>query len=258
MTRGTVGQVVSALADLAIVGSGLAAGAINTIIGSGSLVTFPTLLGLGYSPLVANVSNTVGLVPGSVGGAFGYRAELAGQTGRSVTLGLGAAIGGTAGGTLLLLRPSAFEVIVPWLLLLAVALMVAKPRLDRALAGRGDRSGGGGWWLRLGVTLTGVYGGYFGAAQGVLLLAILAFGLDDTLQRLNGLKNVLAGLINGVAAVLFMVFGPVAWLPAGLLAVSSAAGSVVGARYGRRLSPALLRGIIIVVGTGVAVKLLVS
>ncbi len=249
---------MSALADLAIAGAGVVAGAMNTVVGSGTLVTFPTLLGLGYSPLVANVSNTIGLVPGSVGGAFGYRTELAGQSSRAVTLGLGAAIGGVAGGTLLLVHPSAFEQVVPWLLLLAVALMIVKPRLDRALAGHGDRPAKGGWWLRLGVTLTGIYGGYFGAAQGVLLLAILALGLDESLQRINGLKNVLAGLINGVAAVLFMVFGPVAWLPAGLLAVSSAAGSVVGARYGRRISPGLLRAIIIVVGTGVAVKLLLS
>ncbi|MGH9071027.1 MAG: sulfite exporter TauE/SafE family protein [Acidimicrobiales bacterium] len=259
---------MSALADLAITGAGVVAGAVNTVVGSGTLLTFPTLLGLGYSPLVANVSNSLGLVPGSVGGAIGYRAELAGQGRRAVSLGVGAAAGGIAGGTLLLTHPSTFQAIVPWLILGAVALMAAQPRLKRALAEHDQRGGGseGGagssgtprWWLRLGVVLTGVYGGYFGAAQGVILIAILSLGPEPSLQRVNALKNVLAGLINAVAAILFIAFGPVAWLPAGLLAVGSAAGSVIGARYGRRLSPGVLRALIIVVGTGVAIKLLAT
>jgi uncharacterized protein len=247
---------VNAASYLAIAGAGLAAGTVNTIVGSGSLLTFPTLVGVGYSPFVANVSNTVGLVPGSVAGAMGYAPELSGQRQRAASLGGAAIVGGLGGGTLLLLHPSTFKTVVPWLILLAVAMVIVQPRMARALAGRGNRHVGG-WALRLGVALTGIYGGYFGAAQGVLLLGILGLGLDDDLQRLNGLKNVLAGLVNGVAAVLFMIAAPVAWVPAVVLAASSTCGGVVGARIGRRIPAALLRFLVVVAGTSVAVALLV-
>ena len=234
-----------------VLAAGLAAGTINTVVGSGTLITFPVLLALGYSPVVANVSNTVGLVPGSVSGAIGYRAELAGQRRRLVRLSAGAVLGGASGAVALLLLPgSAFEAIVPALIALALVLVVAQPRLAAAVAAR-RRPGAapdGGPGLVAGIYGTGVYGGYFGAAQGVLLLGIMGIALDEDLQRINALKNVLAALVNGVAAVIFMVVADVAWLPALLLAVGSTAGGQVGAGVGRRLSPAVLRGAIVVVG----------
>jgi uncharacterized membrane protein YfcA len=244
------------LADLAIAGAGLAAGTINAVVGSGSLITFPTLVGLGYSPLVANVSNTVGLVPGSISAAHGFRRELAGQRDRALVLGSASAAGGLTGGTLLLLFPSTFQAVVPWLVLLAVAMVVLQPRLSRALAERHGDAHERSWALRGAVALTGVYGGYFGAAQGVILIAVLGIGLGDHLQRANALKNVLAAIVNGVAAVLFMFMAPVSWVPAGVLAASSIVGGQVGAKIGRRLSPLVLRAIIVVGGVAVAVKLL--
>lgn len=244
---------------LMIIGAGLAAGAINTIVGSGSLVTFPTLLALGYPPVVANVANTIGLVPGSASGAVAYRRELVGQKGRVVRLGFAAALGGLTGGVLLLTLPaSAFGRIVPGLILLACVLVAIQPRLSRALAARHGSDLEGSRVLPLLVYATAIYGGYFGAAQSVILIAILGVFIPDDLQRLNGLKNVLAFTVNGVAAVLFIVVAQVAWEPAVLIAVGSIMGGQVGAIVGRRLSPVLLRGLIIVVGTVVAVRLLVG
>jgi uncharacterized protein len=249
---------VSLLECLLVLASGVFAGAINTIVGSGTLVTFPVLLAVGYSPVVANVSNTLGLVPGSVSGAIGYRAELAGQRRRMLVLGSASLLGGIAGAVLLLSLPgSAFEAIVPVLIVIALVLVVAQPRLSRALAARREEvrpHGGPPLWA--GVFGTGVYGGYFGAAQGVILLAITGIAIPEDLQRLNALKNVLAALVNGVAAAIFLVFASVAWLPALLLAVGSAAGGQLGARIGRRLSPAVLRGVIVVVGLAAIVQLL--
>lgn len=251
------------LEALAILAAGLAAGTINTIVGSGSLITFPTLLAFGYNPVVANVSNTVGLVPGSISGAVGYRRELAGQAERSLRLGLAALGGGLCGGLLLLVLPSsAFERIVPFLLLLAVGLVILQPRLSRAVASRPASADGpqqrGGLGLVVTIFATAVYGGYFGAGQGVLLISLLAIFVSDTLQRLNALKNVLAALVNGVAAVLFILVAHVAWLPAALLAVGSIVGGQVGASVGRRLPPIVLRSLIVVIGTTVAIKLLIG
>ena len=251
---------MSPVEAVAIVLAGLAAGTVNTIVGSGSLVTFPTLLFFGYAPLVANVSNTVGLVPGSVSGAIGYRRELAGQRGRAIPLAIAALLGGLSGGILLLVLPAtAFERIVPVLILAACGLVVIQPRVSRALVARRgsvDHPPHGGPLLLATVYATGIYGGYFGAAQGVILVALLSIFLSDDLQRLNALKNVLAAVINGVAAILFIAVAPVAWAPAALLAVGSIVGGQVGARIGRRLPPTVLRAVIVVVGVVVAVKLL--
>jgi uncharacterized membrane protein YfcA len=243
---------------LLVLVAGVFAGTINTVVGSGTLVTFPVLLAVGYSPVVANVSNTLGLVPGSVSGAIGYRAELEGQRARVRTLGTASVLGGIVGAILLLSLPSAaFDAIVPALIVLALVLVVAQPRLSRMLAERRDRvRPHGGPLLWTGVFGTGIYGGYFGAAQGVILLAITGIAIPEDLQRLNALKNVLAGLVNGVAAVIFVLFASVAWLPAVLLAVGSAAGGQLGARIGRRLPPAALRGVIVVVGIAAIVQLL--
>jgi uncharacterized protein len=243
---------LNALTDLAVAGAGLVAGTMNAVVGSGSLITFPTLVAIGYSPLVANV----GLVPGSASAAYGYRKELAGQRDRALVLGSASAAGGLTGGTLLLLFPSSFKAVVPWLVLAAVAMVIVQPRLAEALAARSATPGRPTFLLRLAVALSGVYGGYFGAAQGVLLIGILGIGLGDHLQRVNALKNVLAGAVNGIAAVLFIAVAPVSWVPAAVLAASSIVGGQIGARFGRRLSPLVLRVVIVVGGIGAVVKLL--
>ena len=252
---------IDPLGALLIVAVGVVAGTVNTIVGAGSLLTFPTLLFLGYPPLVANVSNTVGLVPGSISGAVGYRRELAGQRARARPLVVAAGLGGLTGACLLLvLPPAAFARIVPVLILIACGLVAIQPRLSAWVLERRARSGvahvGGGWMLVLGVYLTGIYGGYFGAAQGVILIALLAILVDDELQRLNGLKNLIAAVINGVAAIVFILVAPVAWVPAILLAIGSTIGGQLGAVVGRRLSPFALRAAIITVGTLVAARLL--
>jgi len=250
---------VSVPAALAVLAAGLAAGTINTIVGSGSLVTFPTLLAVGYAPVLANVTNTIGLVPGSLSGAVGYRRELEGQGRRLAVLAIAAVAGGVTGATLLLLLPgSVFRRVVPVLILIACALVVAQPRMSRALDSRGRVRTHGGAGLFLTVYATGVYGGYFGAAQGVILIALLATFLPDDLQRLNAAKNVLTAIVNGVAAVVFVVASHIAWGAAGLLAVGAVVGGQLGATIGRRLPPVWLRAAIVVVGTTVAVTLLVQ
>ena len=184
------------LEALAVIAAGFGAGTINTIVGSGTLLTFPTLLAIGYSPIVANVSNTVGLVPGSAGGVYGYRAELRGQRGRLLRLGTASLLGGLTGGILLLSRPSAFRAIVPFLVIAAAILMGLQPLLTRWLrARRAENAAPRESRLLLPplTFLTGIYGGYFGAAQGIILLALLRLCFADDLQRLNGVKNVLAG-----------------------------------------------------------------
>jgi uncharacterized membrane protein YfcA len=249
-----VGEVV------AIALAGLAAGAINTVVGSGTLITFPVLLAFGYAPVTANVSNTIGLVPGSVSGAVGYRRELAGQRRRVLRLGTASVLGGTSGAVLLLVLPaSAFKAIVPVFIAIALVLVVIQPRLNRALAERKvDKAREGGLLTPLAVYATGVYGGYFGAAQGILLLGILGVALPQDLQRTNALKNVLAGLVNAVAGVYFAFAAHVEWAPAGIIAGASIVGGQLGAHYGRRLHPAALRGVIVVVGVSAIVRLLAT
>lgn len=238
---------------LVIFASGIFAGTINTVVGSGTLVTFPVLLGFGYPPVVANVSNTVGLVPGSASGAWGYRQELAGQRHRLVPLALASITGGIIGAVLLLSLPaSAFEAIVPAFIAIAVLLIVFAPQISRLLTTyrpqHNPRRGRAGPLTTAAVGLGGVYGGYFGAAQGILNLAVLSLGLDDNLQRLNALKVVLTGLVNLVSGVIFVFAAHVAWGAAGLIAAGSLLGGMLGARAGRRLPPAVLRAVVVVVG----------
>ena len=248
---------MSVLEALAIAGAGLVAGTINTIVGSGSLLTFPTLLAFGFSPVVANVSNTVGLVPGSLSGAVAYRSELRGQRPRLLVLGTASVTGGIVGAVLLLVLPgSVFRHVVPALILVACVLVALQSRLSARLAHNRDRHAHGGPALFGSVFLTGVYGGYFGAAQGVILVSLLGIFFADDLQRLNAAKNVLALLVNGAAALLFMVFAHVAWDAAGLVAAGSVVGGQVGGVLGRRLPAPLLRGVIIAVGVAAAIALL--
>jgi hypothetical protein len=231
-----------------VVLAGLGAGTINAVVGSGSLITFPTLIWVGLPPVVANVSNTVGLVPGAASGAWGYRRELAGQRGRLLRLGAGTLTGSLVGAILLLvLPPDVFATVVPALILLACLLVVIQPWLVRRLADRPRRDHGGPLvWLA--IFATGMYGGYFGAAQGVLLIAVLAVGLDETLQRVNAAKNVLGGLANLVAGVLFIVVADVNWAAAGLVAAGAVVGGLLGARVARRLAPAVLRAVVVLIG----------
>ena len=242
----------------AILAAGVAAGAINAVVGSGSLITFPTLLAFGFPPVVANVSNNVGLVPGNISGVFGYRRELEGQRGRLARLGVMSLAGSLAGAILLLtLSPSAFQVIVPVLILIACVLVLVQPRLSAWVSARSQHSDGrGSLLLSAGVLLAGAYGGYFGAAQGVLVIGLLGTFLDDSLQRINAAKNVLVTIVNASAAIVFIVFAHVAWLAVLLIAVGSTAGGLLGARFGRRLPPVALRIIVVVIGLISAVKLI--
>lgn len=253
---------MTGLEMLAVALAGVAAGTINTVVGSGTLITFPTLLAVGVPPVTANVTNTIGLVPGSVSGAIGYRRELRGQRGRLLRLASASLLGGIIGAVLLLALPAAaFNAIVPVLILLGCVLVLLQPTISRKVAARAEHRGGvpehGALWVWVLVMLTGVYGGYFGAAQGVLLMAILGIGIQDSLQRLNGTKNVLAGLVNAVAAVIFIAVAEVDWLLAGLIAVGSVVGGQIGATVGRRLPPLALRMVIVTVGV-VAVVAFVS
>lgn len=241
---------------IAVVLAGAGAGLINTVVGSGTLITFPVLLSVGYPPVTANVSNNMGLVPGSVSGVIGYRRELRDQWRRIARLAVASTSGGLAGAVLLLTLPaSAFEAIVPVFIVIALVLIIFQPRIGPWLARRRPPSEHAGPGLLAAVFVAGVYGGYFGAAQGILLLALLGLSLPDDLQRINAFKNVLAGLVNFVAAVVFIFAAHIAWEAAALIAVGAVVGAQLGARYGRRLSPTALRVVIVVVGVSAIVNL---
>lgn len=245
------------LEALAVLAAGVAAGTINAVVGSGTLITFPVLLAVGFPPVTANVSNTIGLVPGSMAGAFGYRHELTGQARRAIRLGTFSVLGGIGGAiALLALPPAAFEAIVPVFIAIALVLIVVQPRLSARLATRRPPADHGGPALAGGVFAAGVYGGYFGAAQGILLLSLMGLALPDDLHRLNALKNVLAGLVNLVSGIVFVLVADPAWEAAGLIAAGSLVGGWLGGRYGRRLPTGVLRGVIVVVGVAAIVQLL--
>jgi hypothetical protein len=235
----------------AVLLAGMAAGTINVVVGSGTLITFPTLLAFGVPPVTANVSNTIGLVPGVASGIVGYRRELRGQRARAIRLGSASVLGGVVGAGLLLWLPSeAFSAIVPALILLGLVLVVLQPRISAWVDARHEGARGelGPWWVWPAVLGTGVYGGYFGAAQGVILMGVLGIGIADSMQRLNGIKNVLAGLVNGVAGLVFVFVADVDWTVVALIAAGSVVGGQIGATVGRRLSPVVLRVVIVVVG----------
>jgi uncharacterized protein len=253
---------------LGILGAGIAAGAVNAIVGSGSLITFPTLLAFGFPPIVANVSNNVGLVPGNISGAVGYRRELRGQRGRLIRLSVFAVGGSVAGAAALLsLPPGSFQLIVPALILSACVLVLIQPWLSgriiarrRRLAEQAGASVAGrertSPVLATGVFASAAYGGYFGAAQGVLVIGLLGTFLDEGLQRVNGAKNVLVAIVNGAAAVVYIIFAHVAWLVVVLIAVGSTIGGLLGARFGRKLPPLSLRIFVVVIGVISSVKLI--
>ena len=236
---------------VAVLFAGMAAGTINVVVGSGTLITFPTLLAFGVPPVTANVSNTIGLVPGVASGVVGYRRELRGQRARAIRLGSASVAGGIVGAVLLLSLPAgAFAAIVPALIVVGLVLVILQPRISAWVDARheGARGEFGPWWVWPAVFVTGMYGGYFGAAQGVILMGLLGIGIADSLQRLNGLKNVLAGLVNGVAGLIFVFVADVDWTVVALIAAGSVVGGQIGATVGRRLSPVVLRIVIVVVG----------
>jgi uncharacterized membrane protein YfcA len=248
--------VMTPIEAILIAVAGVCAGAINTVVGSGTLITFPVLLAFGYAPVVANASNSIGLVPGGVAGAIGYRHELVGQRQRLIRLGVCSLLGGACGALLLLvLPPGVFKAVVPVLIVIALVLVVAQPWLSRKLAER-ERHEHGGVSAMLAAFATGIYGGYFGAAQGVLLVGLLGILIDEGLQRLNALKNVLTAGVNLVAGVIFVLIADIDWWVVLCIAVGSTAGGILGAKIGRRLPPAVLRGVIVVVGLVAIVKLL--
>ena len=264
--------------------AGAAAGTINAAVGSGSLITFPTLLVLGVPPVTANVSNNIGLVPGGLASVWGYRRELADQRRRLVVLGSMSVLGGVVGSVLLLVLPeSAFGSVVPALIGIAIVLVALQPRIQRTLARRRaarsalspatsapdtkapDTSAPGtsapaaiGPGAMVATALVGVYGGYFGGAQGILLVGALGALMTESLQRLNALKNGLVTGVNTVAAITFLIVAPdrIDWRVVGLIAVGSTAGGLIGSRIGRRLPQPVLRGVIIVVGLIAIVNLL--
>ncbi len=248
---------MSVLEAVAIAVAGIAAGAINTVVGSGTLITFPLLLAFGYPPVVANVSNSIGLVPGALSGAYGYRRELVGQRRDLKRFGAASILGGITGAIALLVLPAAaFKAIVPAFIIVALCLVVFQERLARALDARRARNHR---HHRRAATLavygSGVYGGYFGAAQGILLLAVLGLASNDDLQRINALKIVLAMLVNLVSGAIFVVAAHVAWVPVALIGGGSIVGGQLGASIGRRLAPGALRVVIVLVGVSAIVQL---
>lgn len=245
-----------------VVLAGICAGAINSVVGSGSLVTFPLLIQLGYAPLVANVSNTVGLVPGAIAAAYGYRRELAGQRLRVAPLVVVGAVGGLLGSVLLLALPTAvFERIIPVLICCASLLVLLQPLVSRVSQGAnalGASAQSVGPVALGGVLVTGIYGGYFGAAQGVILMALLMMSIRDNLQQLNGLKNLVTVGVNGVAAVAFLLVAPVDLEVVVLISGGSLVGGLLGARVARRIPPRILRGLIVMIGFWAAFRVAYS
>lgn len=243
--------------------AGTAAGLINTVVGSGTLVTFPTLLAFGLPSVSANVSNTIGLVAGGLSGTWGYRRELSGMATLLRRLAPMSLLGGLTGAILLIvLPPGVFKTVVPALIFIGVLLVVLGPWLSRRLQAAHTETSVETRARRIallgGVYATGVYGGYFGAAQGVILLGIMSVLMTESLQQLNGVKNVSATIVNGVAAMTFLVIAwdDVDWASAGLIAVGSFVGGLIGSRVGRSLPPWLLRTFIVVVGVVAIVNLL--
>jgi uncharacterized membrane protein YfcA len=238
--------------------AGFLAGAVNAVAGGGSLISFPALLAVGYPPVAANVTNQVAVLPGYVGGSVAYRRELRGQRARLLALSVTTAAGALLGALLVIVLPaSAFERAVPWLVLLACAVLAAQPLLSRRMSPPDEPADQHRSPLLHGLEFAAsVYGGYFGAGLGIMLLAVLAVGLGEPLQRLNAIKGVLSLLVSAVAAGVFALLAPVAWGAAAIMAVTTYAGGQAGVLVARRLEATLLRAVALVFGVGVALWLL--
>jgi uncharacterized protein len=250
-----------------LAGAALVAGAVNAVAGGGSLLSFPALLAVGYPALTANVTNTVALTPGYFGGTLGYRRELEGQRGRALALGVTSAVGAVLGAYLLLISSAElFERIVPFLIFLACGLLAAQPRLARLVRERREDAGGPAADgasphtvpLFSSQFLAAIYGAYFGAGVGIMMLAILGIFVADSLQRLNALKGLLSLLINLIAAVSFALFAEVSWVAVAVMAVASLLGGQLGVVLARRLDDRALRWLVIAFGVAVGVRLLLD
>lgn len=251
------------LATLTMLLAGVGAGIINAVAGSGTLITFPVLLALGVPPVTANVSNNVGLLPASITAAIGYRRELNGEFGTVLKMALWSVLGGLVGAGLLLLLPSeSFSALVPFLLLAAAVLAALQPRMARLVRARSNYSGVSTLpitvGLIFGVFVAGVYGGYFGAAQGVILLAILGILWSTDLNKANGAKNVLTGVANLFSALVFTISGTVDWHVAVAVGLGAATGGWLGARIGRRVPAGLLRAVLVIIALVAAVALFIN
>lgn len=238
---------------LSVIAAGLGAGVLNTVVGSGTLLTFPVLVAIGVPPVHANIANNIGLAPGSISGAIGYRSELSGPGSRVIVCCAAAAAGGGAGACLLLFLPArVFEAVVPVLILMAVLLLAIQPvvskwtRRDRPTPRR--KRPAQETALILSVFLASLYGGYFGAAQGVILIAVMSLLLAQRLQAINAVKNVLQGVDNAVSALFLIFASHVDWLIVALLAVGSVAGAQAGALIGKRVPDLWFRVIIVAIG----------
>jgi hypothetical protein len=249
------------LGDAALlVAAGLAAGTVNAVAGGGSLVTYPTLLAVGLPPISANVTNSIAVSPGYLGAVAGSRLDLAGQGRRARHLLVTAALGSAAGCALLLLTPEGiFERVVPWLVLAASATLALQDRLRRLVGHpqlvsprRATVS------LHVMVGLAALYGGYFGAALGVMLVALLALVMDETLARISALKNLASAVVGLVTVLIFAIFGPVEWVAVAVLAPATVLGGYGGARLARRLPDKLWKVAIVGFGLVIGVVLLVQ
>jgi len=252
---------------VAIFAAGVWAGGINVIVGSGTLVTFPTLLLFGYAPLTANVSNNLGMVAGGLSGIYGYRRELRPNRPLLIRLAPASILGAVVGAALLLVLPAeSFKAIVPVLITLGLVMVVVGPSVQRRAARRNLELGReehaqsipARILLTLGIFALGAYGGYFGAAQGILLVGLMSMMLSEGIQRITAIKNVLATLVNSVAAATFMIvaWDLIDWRLVALISSGSFTGGYLGARVGRRLPPAVLRSIILLIGVLALVKIL--
>ncbi len=252
---------MTGLEELAVLAAGFAAGILTSTVGVASLLSFPVLLAIGLPPVVANASNTIGMTPAGLSGSFGYRQELREHPRITFLVLVLCAVGAVGGAALLLaLPPGVFEAVVPWLILVTSVLVGVQPAINKRLRERRgadapDRvhmSPATAFWAGI----TGVYGGYFGAGSGVMMMAVLGFGLDLDLRVINALKTLAVGAANVVATVIFVFLADLDWLAIGLLAAGSVVGGYVGARIGRRLPPTLLRVLIVIVGVTASVLLL--
>ncbi len=254
---------MTGLEQLAVLAAGLGAGVLTSTVGVASLLSFPVLVAVGLPPVVANVSNTIGMTPGGLSGSFGYRAELREHPRVSFTVIATCAVGSVLGAVLLLaLPPGVFEAVVPWLILLTCLLVGVQPTISKRLRRRHPDGGPPLARTRMSPataaasTLVGVYGGYFGAGSGVMMVAVLGFGLDLELRVVNGLKTLAILSGNVVAAVIFVAVADVDWTAVALLAAGSVVGGYAGARIGRRLPPTLFRVLVVLAGLVAAVTML--
>lgn len=242
---------------LFVAAASFVSGAINAVAGGGTLIVFPAMLAAGYQPVPANVSTTIGLVPGYFGGSVAYRKELAEQRARVRSLAATALVGGVGGAVLLLVTPGdAFAAAVPWLVLFATGLLALQPLLARAVSRRLQAGGAGhGFVLHGSTLLAAVYGSYFGGGLGVVLLAVLGATIAESLQRVNALKGALSLLINGVGAIVFAIWADVPWGATLVMAFAALVGGHYGVGLARKLGDRALRWVTVAFGVAVAIVL---